>query len=62
MAAILHGQTGAVELLLAVGADVAIPRLDGLSAIDIAELPGTPPNIRALIALGRDAAIDPFPD
>jgi hypothetical protein len=38
--AILHGHAAPVELLLAVGADIGIARLDGMTAIHIAQLAG----------------------
>ena len=43
-----------VELLLAVGADIGIARLDGMTAIHIAQLPGTPKAIYELIMLGQE--------
>jgi hypothetical protein len=35
---VLHGQAGPVELLLAVGADMEIARLDGMTAVHLAQL------------------------
>ena len=40
--------------LAAVGADIEIARLDGLTAIHIAQLPGTPKAIYELIMLGQE--------
>jgi ankyrin repeat protein len=55
--AVLHGQAGPVELLLAVGADMDVARLDGMTAIHIAQLPGTPKVIYELIMLGQEEPI-----
>jgi hypothetical protein len=52
---VLHGQAAPVELLLAVGADMDVTRVDGLTVVDIAQLPGTPSGIRELILLGQEA-------
>jgi ankyrin repeat protein len=52
--AVLHGQAGPVELLLAVGADVDIARLDGMTAVHVAQLPGTPKAIYELVMLGQE--------
>ena len=43
-----------VELLLAVGADIGSARLDGMTAIHTAQLPGTPKAIYELIMLGQE--------
>jgi hypothetical protein len=51
---VLNGQAGPVELLLAVGADMEIARLDGLTAVHLVQLPGTPKNIQELILLGQE--------
>ncbi len=54
----LNGHAGPVELLLAVGADMDLARLDGMTAIHIAQLPGTPKAIYELIMLGQEEAAE----
>jgi len=49
---------GAVELLLAVGADMDAARLDGMTAIHLAQLPGTPKAIYELMMLGQEEALE----
>ena len=43
-----------VDLLLAVGADMEIARLDGMTAVHLAQLPGTPKVIYDLMMLGQE--------
>ena len=45
------------EILLAVGADITLARLDGMTARHIAQLPGTPAGLRELLSLGDEAII-----
>ena len=51
--AILNGQVGPVELLLAIGADIDIARADGFTAVHMSQLPDTPKAIRELLAIGQ---------
>ena len=56
--AVLNGHAGPVELLLAVGADMDAARLDGMTAIHLAQLPGTPKAIYELMMLGQEEALE----